>query len=971
VPKRNREESQEERQEDTNKRWKSEYADIAEQIKEAVDVGNLEEVTRLTSGANRLSWEALVAEDPEFLINAGYSNEILRYLLESYKDEIGKLEINVACKAFLDIKNIEALLSFYPFESIDIPEYNDKLSAIKQLLDNKISYHDYDALYHALIDTKNDPMELATAFTKLCNAGISYLDHETLYQFLIDFHYCANALANDFLLLWNFGITYQDNKGLYLDMLGTDARIKLYDVLKLLNDVGIEYAHHARYYNCNVLFANQDLTIYFFRMLSGSGYSLHVHAEIFNVYLNGLCSSQPERMRLMKLVNELCHYAKNNRLLERNDPAYDMQRNDLDLIVANAEGCKYTAGPLNKSKATTLIERLLNVIVKQDSVDLRYNASGHYILSMSGKIHGNLSLLIKNANLSQLILSDELVLQIGEYLEKVLGNTWLEQDDSPSIINSLLSDTHQKAISIYITECYTNINKLFRMEELDSRAEHCLVNQDNNNKIVYFLLGCLLNDAANKLKYLPDQSAEKQCLEKISAHYKVKMSEYVEDEPGLKSLLEKSLRESVITIDEKECIHFDRLAEWYPNYTLLDRGERLGDEEHQRRKANVWGFPALTSFSASKAGSPYFHEGNTTRTKLEIGRHYPIVNPDEDEVILPHGEQVLTTEGPEGLSSIIINSPLFEKPNHYWSDLALTNAFEHYLTKEYTQECSVITIDGIEIVRPNHNVTHTYRVMMGIDLVIDYFSEFAEDKMFKAFCHSLLKGNIEWLRICAAFSITGRESEIAATENLALYDTYREASARHLEEFASQSIMGVPQLLVDRIVHVLRYMGNPNYECEVTQPVINDISDESERMKRNFCHRILTIAHKLDLSRCYSPDEYRKSMKPCLDLSVKTEAQKNKLNEIMSYMMQVTKAHGGRLSCDMQPDGTLVDVNTSYESIYAESSTSLKRLFELTALVPRPSQYLGNSIPTDSFLEMSSSYEKDLESKRHFSLKCP
>ena len=73
--------------------------------------------------------------------------------------------------------------------------------------------------------------------------------------------------------------------------------------------------------------------------------------------------------------------------------------------------------------------------------------------------------------------------------------------------------------------------------------------------------------------------------------------------------------------------------------------------------------------------------------------------------------------------------------------------------------------------------------MVYVDIVIDYFASHAKDEAFRLFCQNLQPTDKEWLRVAAAYSITGRESEIAAIDDLKRYNNYRESCKEHLEQF--------------------------------------------------------------------------------------------------------------------------------------------------------------------------------------------
>jgi hypothetical protein len=92
----------------------------------------------------------------------------------------------------------------------------------------------------------------------------------------------------------------------------------------------------------------------------------------------------------------------------------------------------------------------------------------------------------------------------------------------------------------------------------------------------------------------------------------------------------------------------------------------------------------------------------------------------------------------------------------------------------------------------------------------------------------------------------------------------------------------------------------------------------------------------LDLPRCYSSDEFTQSLQQCRDLSVTSEQQQKAMIEMIRYLIELIKAHGNKLRCDILANGEFVDVQLDYQPIFVEASTSLKRVSELTQTVRRP-----------------------------------
>ena len=132
-------------------------------------------------------------------------------------------------------------------------------------------------------------------------------------------------------------------------------------------------------------------------------------------------------------------------------------------------------------------------------------------------------------------------------------------------------------------------------------------------------------------------------------------------------------------------------------------------------------------------------------------------------------------------------------------------------------------------------------------------------------------------------------------------------------------------------------MGNPHYEeGEPDTAALNNHFDDTERSIRNFYFRLLTVAHKLDLPRCYGKDEFTKAMRLCVNLSENTNESVEDYQEMLQYVIGLIKQHGDMLCCNIMTNGTLYDVSRDYQGIFSEASTSLKRAHELIDCVTKP-----------------------------------
>ncbi len=351
----------------------------------------------------------------------------------------------------------------------------------------------------------------------------------------------------------------------------------------------------------------------------------------------------------------------------------------------------------------------------------------------------------------------------------------------------------------------------------------------------------------------------------------------------------------------------------------------------RRRQANAWTFPALTSTSHFKDGIAWLSRTKTAITRIK-GRGY-CINPSEGEILFSQGTQVVTKElQTNEFVSKIVCSPTLEPADCYWSDLALEKAWENHLKYPYKEGNDTYTSNDITIHRPNHGLAHTYRRKLNIDHVVNYFANHAKEDNFREFCQFLDNNQLEWLRIASAFCVTGRENETSALEDPEWYKRYRQASTDNFNRFVSENKpVDNDQNMITRISDVVLYMGHPEYES-----TINAVDDLQERSLRNFYFRILSMAHKLDLARCYTPAEYNDRMQYFRNHSVESSTQKRDMTEIIRYNCALLKAHGNAQHSDMTFDGTIVASHTNYRAPFIEVSRSMKRLREVTDTVSRP-----------------------------------
>ena len=388
----------------------------------------------------------------------------------------------------------------------------------------------------------------------------------------------------------------------------------------------------------------------------------------------------------------------------------------------------FPQGPLPKNICTSIIEDILQDLSRNyDRFTITQNTNHHLIYYGPAQI--NLSLLLRNSDLSQLELPIELLVRLGLIPEvsKELDHSNIKGQEL-SLETRRLHAILQSALYYYTSDRYVSLNKIFRSETIqDDLADHDKIK-------VQFIIGCLVHCAINQLSHAQRASTETN-------------SDTV-----------------------KLCVRF----------------EDIDYLEHQRRQRGLQRLVALTSFSSKPQGETAFKDSDSTQTVLVGSRYHIEVTTDEQEVLLPHGTVLFTypTLQPNLLRSTIVRSPALEN-NQYISDCALVSAYENHLSKPYQDEESWLIINEQKLPRPNHNITNTYRVIQLIENVLEHFASYAKEPEFREYCEQILESphDIELLKIAAAFRVTGRESEVSFKDNPAQYTRYREASTRNLKTY--------------------------------------------------------------------------------------------------------------------------------------------------------------------------------------------
>lgn len=693
----------------------------------------------------------------------------------------------------------------------------------------------------------------------------------------------------------------------------------------------------------NSFVKNAGMTMHMLSCLSDAGYHPKTHNMLYQMVTAELVREYPDSIALCKFASAIPEASS----------VTDAEATSIDLLEEYlAEKHNYTYGPIAKSSSTRKLENIITQIASMqvDDMQITEKSTGEYILKCGDTTSYNLTSLIRNANLSHLELNDDVMTQLYEILLSLGFGDYKYKHTNP--ISDSFHDAERLALAIGTGNSnYLNINRFIRGETYNDSADDSVHTNRNKALITCFISGILINHAARRAPFLATGHKDKlkaiAIMDTVSRKTNGESSLDLYACLGTPASLSSALHLLPDNIISREDINFltenrNRLAHLFPQVDSLLRREYLERIHVEQRTKNAYRLPSQTSYSTHKEGSSHFMS-YPYATALFLGRSFhPLGDEVQGEVILPQGTQLVTQcTAPQRMIAKVVSSPMLERSDKFYSETALSYAYEKHLINAYSSpDKDQYTHQDIVVQRPNHGLAHTYRVMAYVDLVVQYFIQYALDEKMKDFCNRLGNSDLEWLRIAAAFMVTGRESEVSATTNLPLYETYREASAKHLKDFLqSNSLQDLTACPVecDSLIHVIRYLGNPAYEHgKEGSPPLNHCDNLMERNHRNFIFKILSFAHKLDTVRCFTPTHQMETLKEVDDWVLESVEQKDGLASLLRYAIEVNRAQGNRLTCDMNPSGVLIQSDENYQPPFSEVSHSIRALDEKTAAVRAP-----------------------------------
>lgn len=202
--------------------------------------------------------------------------------------------------------------------------------------------------------------------------------------------------------------------------------------------------------------------------------------------------------------------------------------------------------------------------------------------------------------------------------------------------------------------------------------------------------------------------------------------------------------------------------------------------------------------------------------------------------------------------------------------------------------------DGNTAYRPNHNGTHSARQTAYLDAIFDFVQSKGSDQAQQLYSR-LSEDELLNLQLAAYFLRAGRVDESSHLDPPA--DDYNTRSAFIYEQYAIQ--LGV----------------NPSTIQWIKKLIINSCKKFGERdwdidsdPKNKFCFEALSLAHDLDLVRCFEPekmeyvtDKMRNRLKSFTSKLLPAATRNQYLSQLMQYARDVCDATG----CHRIADGTV------------------------------------------------------------------
>jgi len=373
-------------------------------------------------------------------------------------------------------------------EVMETTHYIELITPIfESLIQVGIHFPEYKAIYWGIAKNYTYAQKLSQKISMLeLNDILNERDKADYITAAQEAFYSDHRLAI-FKELANAEVSFSNNETLYIEVIknldeGNESDDNAFEqILATFNEHDIKFEKYPQYFNNHLLVTHPSLTNDVFTSLFAAGFSLDPHKSWFDAIVALLSSPKVHRQTIVDIVNQSCKYVKDNANIDPNECQIIIDR-------VKKQYNSLTFGPLVKYDATYKIEEILEALVSDriENITLDFTTSG-YILTLPDTMPIYLSLLIKNANLSHLTLSDKLLGELFDLLNDIVKTPLEIANPDPEPTVALLHPAEQLSIFYFISAGqYRNINGFFRPEPLTD--EYALSSDENHNSIAYFIM---------------------------------------------------------------------------------------------------------------------------------------------------------------------------------------------------------------------------------------------------------------------------------------------------------------------------------------------------------------------------------------------------------------------------------------------------------------------------------------------------
>jgi hypothetical protein len=593
----------------------------------------------------------------------------------------------------------------------------------------------------------------------------------------------------------------------------------------------------------------------------------------------------------------------------------NLSSEDPSSVFPTEEDLPALPGPMPFNLATPFVLRIVKFCLESPehvkfAIDELLN---EIIVTLPNDLNVNLSVLLKNADLSQTAIPDELL----DLYEKFLSHPErLFKFDAKKIKPiDPLAKFHPsvcKALNIYTTTAYNIINPLCR-GMLPLKLKQCTAN----------IQTCLMEALF------------------VAVFASYGLNQY--------NLCQRRLK-----------------TEFEARATTLYR--RIN---HIPKQGFFYREPGILSTTINPKASLYF-EGCKTLVVFENTGFFPLISSvsssdtDEKEVAFPGGSIFRYTEMPRRLDSrpdqsgvlyeTIYKGRLVETYDVLDANgsssiygTALRYAYTHFLSKYYTGETRTSRAP-----RANHGLVHVARTLAYVEKVIDYFSMYAREE-FKSF---FFKTCALKTKIALVFYVTARDNEIAFSDDPEQYQRFRKKTANdfrtYIEQyhnkfvvFSSNDQLAFSEQELNMYQEVLQYAGDPKYLNRLLQ----DFKKDGINGDQIALWHTLTLAHCLDLPRCYNAEQYQMATQAkFVDILDRSPTQIKALKALQAFAIDMILKTDDHLFCRFNKEDELANtVERRRGRTFQELSTNLSACEEIINDRLTEDKYLNHSITKSRF----------------------